>query len=130
MSPESDRVDCLDARNSPRLKVTSKLPSSDFHLSLIPSLLLPRSGRFFFACSHPPLSLSLSPSHSSHSQPLSFHASTPDSKERTLLDRKISDRRNCSAGKKLPHGLGKKCRPRPSLSCRHTFSYLREYGIP
>lgn len=27
VSPESDRVDCLDAWNFPRLRVTSKLPS-------------------------------------------------------------------------------------------------------
>lgn len=53
---------------------------------------------FLFCClevvdSSSPLHIYLSPS---HSQPLSFLASTPD-KERILLDRKISDRRNCSA---------------------------------
>lgn len=86
-SPESDRVDCLDARNFPRPRVTSKLlscsrSSHSYRHEVVGRLLISPSSS---------LLLSLS------ALLLSFCASTLDSEERVLSDSKISDRRNCLA---------------------------------
>jgi len=123
VSPESDRVDCLDARNSPHLKVTSKLP---FPGSLRLSLSLS------FSVSFSSLQLALPSSRRVHLRSplpasLSFYVSTLDSKERAFLDRKISDRRNCSDSARSYHAVSE----RSAIRYRaNIFDYLRECGIP
>lgn len=99
VSPESNWVGCLDTRNFLHLRVGSKLSSWSPVLSLFYHYEASASFRLLVSFS---FFLFLSTS------PLSFYVSTPDNEERTFSDRKISDRRNCSALTRSHHVLVEK----------------------